>query len=204
MAILRSEFHKILDAKKKSDLSREQLALKEVLDGKTVLRCHAHKTDDIAAILRLKREFGIRISIEHALNVTDKDTFAELAELGVPVVYGPIEGIGPKCELKNMKWRNIGLLIEAGGPFGLMSDHDINPQCELLLTTRFLLRFGYSKADAIRKITLDNAAIIGLDDILGSLEKGKLASFACWDGDPFDLASKPVAVYAEGRIVHRE
>jgi imidazolonepropionase-like amidohydrolase len=203
MAILRAEFHKVIDTKKDSDLSREQRALKDVLDKRVFLRCHAHKTDDIAAILRMAKEFDLKIIIEHALNVDDKATFAELAELEIPVVYGPIEGIGPKCELKEMSWRNLGLLVEAGTKFGLMSDHDINPQANILLSTRFLLRFGFSKADAIRKITFDNASIIGMEDILGSLEKWKLASFICWDGDPFDLASKPVAVFAEGELIHK-
>jgi len=34
-----------------------------------------------------------------------------------------------------------------------------------------------------------------------SFEIGKWASFICWNGDPFDLTSFPVAVYGEGKSV---
>jgi imidazolonepropionase-like amidohydrolase len=46
-----------------------------------------------------------------------------------------------------------------------------------------------------------NARILGIDDRLGTLEKGKWASFICWSGDPFDLTSYPVAVYGEGELL---
>ncbi len=203
LAILRSELQKVLDTKKSADLDRGQQVLRDLLNKKLTLRCHAHKTDDIAAVIRLKKEFDIRVTIEHALNVATEDVFAELADLDIPVIYGPIDGIGPKCELKDMDWRNVGPLVKSGVEFGWMSDHDVNPQSNLLISTRHLLRFGFSKSDAIRKITLDNAKIIGLDDIVGSLKKGKLASFICWDGDPFDLGSKPLAVFAEGKEIQQ-
>ncbi len=31
-----------------------------------------------------------------------------------------------------------------------------------------------------------------------TLAKGKWASFVCWNGDPFEMSSYPVAIYAEG------
>jgi imidazolonepropionase-like amidohydrolase len=56
-----------------------------------------------------------------------------------------------------------------------------------------------SKQQALELVTRKNAEILGIDDRLGTLEPGKWASFICWNGDPFDLASYPTAVYAEGR-----
>jgi len=49
--------------------------------------------------------------------------------------------------------------------------------------------------------TRQNAEILGISNTLGSLEKGKWASFVCWHGDPFDVTSYPVAVYGEGRLL---
>jgi imidazolonepropionase-like amidohydrolase len=40
-----------------------------------------------------------------------------------------------------------------------------------------------------------------MEDSLGSLESGKWASMVGWNGDPFDLASYPTAVYGEGRLL---
>ena len=95
--------------------------MKDVLDGKTTLRVHVHKSDDIAAVLRLVDEFKLKITIEHACNVYQKETFAKLAKRGIPVVCGPIEGIGSKVELKNMNWRNLKVMIDSGVKFGVMT-----------------------------------------------------------------------------------
>jgi imidazolonepropionase-like amidohydrolase len=60
---------------------------------------------------------------------------------------------------------------------------------------------GVSKKDAIELISRKNARILGIDDRVGTIEKGKWASFICWNGDPFDLTSYPVAVYGEGELL---
>jgi imidazolonepropionase-like amidohydrolase len=59
--------------------------------------------------------------------------------------------------------------------------------------------YGKTTNAALELITRRNAKILGVDDKLGTLEKGKWASFVCWSGDPFDLAHNPVEVFAEGR-----
>ena len=53
-------------------------------------------------------------------------------------------------------------------------------------------------------MTRKAAAFLGVGDRLGTLEKGKWASFIAWGGDPFDIASRPLSVYAEGRPVFEE
>ena len=201
IALLKSEFYKILNEKRQEKLSAEQLVLQSLLNGQLTLRVHVHKSDDIAAVLRLVDEFGIRITIEHACNVYKKETFAELAKRKIPVICGPIEGIGAKTELKDMNWRNLKVMIDSGVEFGVMTDHDINPQCNLFYVTRHLLRSGLSKQQAIETITRANAEILGIDDVLGSLTEGKWASLTCWNGDPFSMLSFPEKVYGEGKLL---
>jgi imidazolonepropionase-like amidohydrolase len=50
-------------------------------------------------------------------------------------------------------------------------------------------------------VSRKNAQLIGIDKMLGTLDKGKWASFVCWNGDPFDITSYPVAVYGEGDLL---
>ena len=201
LAILRAELYKIIDKKKGDKLSAEQRVLKKVLDGKMLLRVHVHKSDDIAAVLRLVDEFKLHITIEHACNVYSKETFAELAKRDIPVISGPLEGIGAKIELKDMNWRNLKIMIDSGVKFGVMTDHDINPQSNLFYVTRHLLRCGLSKEQAIATITKTNAEVLGIDNILGTLEKHKWASFTCWNGDPFSMLSFPEKVFGEGNVL---
>jgi imidazolonepropionase-like amidohydrolase len=85
-----------------------------------------------------------------------------------------------------------------------MTDHPVTPARQLFLQTRWFIRAGLSKQQAIEIVSRQNADILGLSAILGTLEKGKWASFACWNGDPFTLTSYPVAVYGEGKLLYSE
>ncbi|MCD6095469.1 MAG: amidohydrolase family protein, partial [Thermoprotei archaeon] len=82
-------------------------------------------------------------------------------------------------------------------------DHPVVLQRNLFLQLRFFRRFGMSKAECISIITSANARILGIENILGTVEKGKLASLIVWNGDPFSLESYPITVIAEGEIVYK-
>jgi imidazolonepropionase-like amidohydrolase len=60
-----------------------------------------------------------------------------------------------------------------------------------------------SREVAISLITLKNAKILEIDDILGTVEKGKLASLTVWNKDPFDLAAFPTMVMGEGKVLRK-
>ena len=173
----------------------------DLLTGKDRLRAHIHKIDDIATVLRLADEYKLRLTVEHAMDVHDPGIFVELKNRRVPVVYGPLDCFAYKVELRHKNWRNVRHLLESGVEFGIMTDHPVTPSRNLLLTTRWFVRHGLSKQEAIEIISRRNARVLGVDRLLGTLEKGKWASFSCWNGDPFDLTSYPVAVYGEGEPV---
>jgi imidazolonepropionase-like amidohydrolase len=178
--------------------------LQELLSRKIRLRSHVHKIDDIAALLRLVDEFKIKITIEHAMDVHQADIFHELKKRKIPVVYGPIDSFAYKVELKHEDWRNISHLLTSGVQCGLMSDHPVTLARQLFLQTRWFIRAGISKQAAVELVSHQNARILGIDDRLGTLQRGKWASFICWSGDPFNLASYPKAVFGEGELLYSE
>lgn len=62
---------------------------------------------------------------------------------------------------------------------------------------------GVSPAFALYTATLNNAKILGIDNITGSIEKGKCADIMVTDADPFDdfrAMEQPYMVIARGRI----
>ena len=189
---------------KKADIyfSAEDKVLRDLLGRRIRLRAHVHKIDDIAALLRVVDEFNIQITVDHAGDVHRPEIFRELKKRRIAVVYGPIDSFAYKVELKHEDWRNVHHLLESGVEFGLMTDHPVTLSRQLLLQTRWFIRAGLSKQQAIELISRRNAKIIGLDDRLGTLDRGKWASFVCWNGDPFDLASYPVAVFGEGELLY--
>ena len=181
--------------------SAEDRVFRDLLSRKEVVRAHVHKTDDIALILRLVDDFKLKVCVEHAMDVDQPEILNELKRRKISVVYGPLDAFPYKVELKHYHWRNIHHLLESKVSFGLMSDHPVTPAANLLIQTRWFTRAGLSKQDAIEIICQKNAQILGLAKILGTLEKGKWASFICWNGDPFTLTNYPVAVYGEGTLL---
>jgi len=190
--------------KEEITFTAEDKVLRDLLSGKIRLRAHVHKIDDIASLLRLVDDFKIKIAIEHAMDVHQPDIFKELKKRKIPVVYGPIDSFAYKVELKHEDWRNIGHLLASGVQFGLMTDHPVTLARQLFLQTRWFLRSGMSGQQAIELITRKNASILGIDDRLGTLQRGKWASFICWSGDPFNMANYPKAVYGEGGLVYSD
>jgi len=190
--------------KREITFTAEENVLRDLLAGRERLRAHVHKIDDIAALLRVVDEFKLRITVEHAMDVHRPETFVELKRRRIPVTYGPVDAFAYKVELKHETWRNIAHLIESGVAYGLMTDHPVVPARHLLLQTRWFLRLGLSKQQAVELVTRRNAELLGVADRLGALSAGRWASFVCWNGDPFDLAHHPVAVYGEGRVLYRE
>jgi len=214
-AILRKKLDEVLQKQRKKQkakgarkeevlFSAEEKVLLDLLSGKKVLRAHVHKIDDIAVLLRVVDEFKLKVTVEHAMDVHRPEIFLELKKRRIPVVYGPIDAFAYKVELKHENWRNIRHLLESGVGFGLMTDHPVTPARQIFLQTRWFIRAGLSKQAAVELICSRNARILGIDRFLGSLEKGKWASFICWNQDPFDLASYPLAVYGEGCVLYSE
>jgi len=60
---------------------------------------------------------------------------------------------------------------------------------------------GLSMRDALATITIDAAKILGLDKRIGSIEKGKDADLAMYDGDPFEYTTHCTGTMINGQIV---
>ena len=54
------------------------------------------------------------------------------------------------------------------------------------------------KDAALRAITLTPAEIFGVEDKIGSIEKGKMANLMVTDGDPFETKTQVQYVFIDG------
>lgn len=188
-----------LEKKIPAELSPRDETIIALLEGKERLRIHVHKEDDLSAILRIKDEFNLEITIEHAGNFCSTESFKKLKEKNIPLIYGPLDSFPYKTELKDDSVENVKKLIDGDLKFGLMTDHPVILQRNMLLQLKHLLRYGMKKEDCIKVITKNNAEILKIDNVLGTLDKGKWASFICWNGSPFSLESYPIKIYGEGK-----
>ena len=100
------------------DLTMESLA--EVLDSKRVVHFHTHRHDDILTVLRLQKEFGFRLVLQHvseAWKVAD-----EIAKAKVPASIILIDSPGGKLETTDIRFENAAALEKAGANFGFHTD----------------------------------------------------------------------------------
>ena len=175
----------------------------DILQGKSKLMVHTHKEDDANLLISLKKEFNLKVILNHGMDLHNLAVFNRIKDSGIPIVYGPMDSLPYKVELKHESWRNVEFLMKSGVKFSMMSDHPVILQRNIFLTMRHFLRFGMEKSEAISKLTSEAAEILGVSN-LGSIKPGFLPSMVLWNEDPFSMTSHPVRVIAEGDIVYDE
>jgi imidazolonepropionase-like amidohydrolase len=183
----------------KRDLKLESLGL--TLRREIPWRQHCHRADDIATALRIAREFGTDLVIDHG---TEAHLIADvIAASNVPVVIGPLLTARSKVELRNRSLASPGLLAAAGVRIAITTDHPVVPIHFLVHSATFAVREGLAPAEALRSITITPARIMGVSDRLGSLEPGKDGDLVIWSGDPLDVMSRVESAFIGGHEVYR-
>jgi len=182
----------------------KQKAIIEILERKKTAKIHVHKEDDVLYLIKFVKKYGIKCTADHTGDVHHQEIFDELAKYDIPVIYGPIGGIAGKTELAHAYYQNAGLLYKSKANFGLMTDHPVVWAPHLRESLKYFMIHGMSETSAINLITSKNAEILEIDDQLGTLQPGKIASLVVWDKSPFDLAAQPLAVIAEGEIIRKK
>jgi imidazolonepropionase-like amidohydrolase len=176
-------------------------ALGRVLRREIPWRQHCHRADDIATAMRLAREFGYELVIDHG---TEAHLLADrIAAAGIPVVIGPLFTSRSKVELRNRSLANPGRLAAAGVTIAITTDHPVVPVHFLIHQATLAVKEGLDPVTALRAVTLHPARIIGVADRLGSLAVGKDADLVIWSGDPLDVMSRAEAAYIAGREIYR-
>ncbi len=184
--------------KPERDLRWEALA--KVLRREMKARIHAHRADDIMTAIRIAEEFNLDLVVEHA---TEGYKIADiLAEKGVPCVVGPLLMSRSKMELKDVTLRNPGILARAGVKVAIQCDTASNTRW-LALHAGLAVREGMPEEEALRAITINPAEILGVADRMGSIEPGKDADLAIFDGHPFMTYTKCMYTLVNGKVVHR-
>ena len=179
-------------------------ALLPVINRELTVKIHAHRADDILTGLRLAKEFNLKVTIDHCTEgymITDvlKD---RLIEQGAGIIIGPLLSERSKIELKNLTFAAPRILEEAGIPFAMMTDHPVIPIQFLPVQAGLAVREGLSEETALRSITRYAAEIVGISDRVGTLEAGKDADIAVFDGHPFDYRTHCVLTLINGKVVH--
>ena len=178
-------------------------AMIPVLRGEIPLKAHAHRHDDILTAVRIAKEFGVRITLDHC---TDGALIAdELAEEHLPAFVGPTFGGKSKIELQNKSFETPRILNEAGVDIAIITDAPVIPLQALPMCAGLAAKAGLDMEEAWKAITINSARLTGIGDRVGSLEPGKDGDVVIWTADPLTtIGGEAYMTVIEGRVVYSE
>ena len=188
------------DDHEEPDYDGKMEALLPVLNGSIEAHFHAHRADDILTALRIAREFDLDITLDHCTEghlIVD-----QLVKAGKPVLVGPSFGSKSKIELREKTFETAGILDRAGLEVCIITDAPVIPLYYLPLCAGLAVKAGMKEESAWRAITINPAHVVGIADRVGSLEVGKDADIAIFEGNPLrDIQCCTKAVFVGGKQV---
>lgn len=208
-AIIRRELHRAKDYMNKkesgkdldTDLAME--ALIPVLKKEIPAKIHCHRSDDIFTAIRIANEFNIDITLDHC---TEGHKIADYIKAeGYPCIIGPSLTSASKYEVKDRSYITPAVLNDAGVDFCIMTDNPVIPSAQINLCAGLAHRSGLPSEEALKAITINAARITGIDDRVGSIEKGKDGDIVIWSSNPItDVCSEPLYTIIDGKIVYQK
>lgn len=180
------------------DLALEVMA--SVIRRELPLMVTAHRAQDIDSVLRLAKEFDIKVWLDGGAECYLR--LGPIKSAGVPVLLHPTmkRAMG---EAENLSLETASKLKGAGIRFAIEGGYESYvPKVRVVLFEAAIAAAnGLGFEDALASITIDAARILGVDDRVGSLKVGKDADIALYDGDPFEYTTHCVGVVIDGNVV---
>ena len=177
-------------------------AMLPVMAGEIPLKAHAHRADDIFTAIRIAKEFGLKITLDHC---TDGALIAdELAKEGYPAFVGPSMGGISKYELLNKSFTTPAALKNAGVDIAIITDAGVIQIQYLAMVAGMAVKSGLSEEEAWKAITINSATLTGIGDRVGSLEVGKDGDLVIWQADPIhEVGAEAHVTIIDGKVVYR-
>lgn len=205
-SMLREELTKAKEYQKKRQSNPEEISdfryecWLPVLKGEIPIKAHAHRADDILTAVRIAKEFGLRMTIDHCSE--GHLIMEELKAAGFPAIVGPDMASRNKIEVKNMAFKTAGLLSQNGILTAITTDHPVSMIQFLPICAGLAVKAGMDMEEGLKAITINAARICNVADRVGSLVVGKDADIAIFDGNPMEVFTRNLCTIVDGKIVY--
>lgn len=175
-------------------------SLMRAFDGMLV-KIHAHQANDILTALRVGKEFGLNLSIEHCTE--GWKMIDDLKEAGAHYIIGPTVGGKGKLEVEDKRYDTPAILEKAGVEFTLTTDSHVIPMEGFLPQVAVLIKHGLSEKTAYQCVTIRAARALDMEQEIGSIEPGKNADVVIWASEPFKAGGRPETILINGKIQYQ-
>jgi len=208
--VFRSSFSEALVYKKNWDDYKKGLSrlapeynlrmetLVDILDGEILIHCHSYRADEILMLMNVLKDFGIKkICFQH-VNEGFK-VAPELAAFGASAsVFA--DWWAYKFEVYYSTAYNAAILTRNGVVTSINSDSDElirHLYHEAAKTQRY---GGLTDEEALKLITINPAKQLGIEDRVGSIEKGKDADLVIFNAHPLSIYAIPQQTIVDGIV----
>jgi imidazolonepropionase-like amidohydrolase len=179
-------------------------AMRNVLKGSANFYLHTDKVKDILSAINFSKKFKIK----RPVIVGGKESYKVTAELkrnNIPVMLNRVNDLPDNTDDEvDIIYRLPYLLQKDSVLFCLQLEGDMEAMQSrnLPFNAGAAVAYGLTKEQALSAVSLNAAKIAGIDNLLGTLEEGKLASIVVSEGDLLDIRTNNVILaYIAGKKV---
>ncbi len=179
-------------------------AVQGLFTKKQKLFIHADQVKQMLVAIDFVKDFGFDVVI---VGGSESYQIADLLKQNnIAVILGQEHSL-PTMEDDDVDqpYKTPAMLQKAGVLFALNDEDGTTRYRNLSYNAGTAATYGLTKEQALQAITLNAAKILGIDDVTGSIEKGKDANIVISEGDILDMKdSKVVNAFIQGREVSLE
>lgn len=188
------------DKKEKPETDPTKLALRRVLNKEIPLHVEVHHSDSLRQILALAKKLEIRLVLDGLSQIHSSSE--EIADAGFPLVVGPFfESTNPPVYRKDAKFDWLNEATESGQLWAISNFGTRGRYSRLIrVQAATAIASGIKHESALAAVTINPARMLGVADQIGTIEKGKSADIAVFQGDPLDPSTATRLVMSQGNI----
>jgi hypothetical protein len=184
-------------------------ALAELLSGNQPAIFHADSPSDVLLADRIADEFGLRalvVASGHEWEIIDQVAAADRA-LVLPVAFPKKPQVDDDDEALDVSTKELrryleaataaARLDEAGVVFALTTD-GLSTLSDFKKNIGKMIEAGLTEDTALAALTTVPAGMLGIERVVGTLEAGKIANLAIFDGPIFNPDTTTKRVFVDG------
>jgi imidazolonepropionase-like amidohydrolase len=185
------------------DLKLETLA--GVLNGEILVHNHCYRADEMSVMLEIAKEFDFKVTAFH--HAVEAYKIGDLLAEADTCAAMWADWWGFKMEAYDGIRENAAIVDKAGACAIIHSDDELgiqrlNQETAKVMGSAARVGIDIPPERAIQWITSNPAKSLGVAELTGTLEAGKMADVVVWNGNPFSVYSKPERVYIDGALAY--
>ncbi|RLD22174.1 MAG: amidohydrolase [Bacteroidetes bacterium] len=171
-------------------------ALAPATSGDIVVHIEVNKKKDILSALGWIKKNNVNAVLT---GVTEGWRVADsIAAAGIPVITGPVlSRPGRSSDRYDTAYKNAGVMSKAGVKVVIRTNNAENVR-NLPYNAGFAAAYGMGREEALKAVTINAAEVLGVGNLLGSIEPGKMANLFIADGDIFETKTQVKYLFING------